>query len=157
MKQCVFAFTIVFAVLSGLQSKGQEIIQQESCSDSMILHEADSVKQGLYKQGFIILREVSMEMESQYEMPVIVPLNQGTWYQIVFIGDITSRLYEVRMYNWEEKQVAYVKKQWGDIDGNVISYSYIPESSEYHMIKPLQVNKKKKEMCGYIMLFKKVK
>ncbi|MEI9934121.1 MAG: hypothetical protein WDM71_04575 [Ferruginibacter sp.] len=65
-------------------------------------------------------------MESQYEMPVIVPLNQGTWYQIVFIGDITSRLYEVRMYNWEEKQVAYVKKQWGDIDGNVLAIHISP-------------------------------
>jgi hypothetical protein len=43
------------------------------------------------------------------------------------------------------------------VDGNVISYSYIPPISEYHMIKPLQVNKKKKQLCGYVMLFKKIK
>jgi hypothetical protein len=75
----------------------------------------------------------------------------------VFIGDISSRLYEVRMFDWTEKQVIYQKKEWGDVDGNVISYSYIPGTSEYHMIKPLQVNKKKKKLCGYVMLFKKIK
>jgi len=61
------------------------------------------------------------------------------------------------MFDWSEKQVVYQKKEWGDVDGNVIRYSYIPQVSEYHMIKPLQVNKKKKQVCGYVMLFKKVK
>ena len=42
-----------------------------------------------------------------------------------------------------------------DVDGNVISYSYIPKFTEFHMIKPVQVNNKKKEMCGYVMLLKK--
>ncbi len=157
MKQCILAFTIMFVVLFSLQSNGQEAIRQESCSDSMISREADSIKQALYQQGFIILKEVSMTMESQYEMPIVVPLNQGTWYHVVFIGDITSKLYEVKMFDWQEKLVADEKKNWGIIDGNIVSYSYIPQFSEYHMIKVLQVNKKKKEPCGYIMLFKKVK
>ncbi len=98
-----------------------------------------------------------MEMESEYEMPVVVPLTQGSWYHFVFIGDITSKLYEVRMFDWDEKQVVYLKKQWGDVDGNVIDYSYIPKQSEYHMIKPVQVNKKKKKLCGYVILLKKTK
>jgi len=140
-----------------MQLKAQDVIRQSPCSDAYILHEADSVKQELIAQGFIVVREASMTMESEYEMPVIVPLNQGSWYQCVFIGDVTSKLYEVRMFDWDEKQVAYQKKQWGDVDGNVISYSYIPEFSEYHMIKPVQVNKKKKNLCGYVMLLKKVK
>ncbi|NMD29472.1 MAG: hypothetical protein GYA79_07130, partial [Bacteroidetes bacterium] len=75
----------------------------------------------------------------------------------VFIGDITSKLYEVRMYDWNERQVVYKKNQWGDVDGNIINYDYIPRFSEYHMIKPVQVNKKKKLLCGYVLLLKKVK
>lgn len=128
-----------------------------ACADTLILHQADSLKQLLTKQGFIVVKEASMNMESEYEIPVIVPLTQGSWYQFVFIGDISSKLYEVRMFDWDEKQVAYEKKQWGDVDGNVISYSYIPKISEYHMMKPVQVNKKKKKLCGYVMLLKKVK
>jgi hypothetical protein len=139
------------------QLKAQDVIRQSPCSDPFILHQADSVKKELIAQGFIVVKEASMTMESEYEMPVIVPLTQGSWYQFVFIGDITSKLYEVRMFDWDEKQVAYQKKQWGDVDGNVISYSYIPEVSEYHMIKPVQVNKKKKNLCGYVMLLKKIK
>jgi hypothetical protein len=47
---------------------------------------------------------------------------------------------------------------WGDVDGNIISFSYIAPFSEYHMIKPVQVNKKKKkDLCGYVMLLKRVK
>ena len=91
-----------------------------------------------------------------FEMPVIVPLTEGSWYQFVFIGDYTSRLYEVRMFDWNERQVIFQQKKWGDIDGNIISYSYIPKFSEFHMMKPVQVNKqKKKNLCGYVMLFKK--
>ena len=75
----------------------------------------------------------------------------------MFIGEITSKLYEVRMYDWNERQVVYQKKMWGDVDGSVISFSYIPPFSEYNMIKPVQVNKKKKKgLCGYVMLLKKV-
>jgi hypothetical protein len=33
----------------------------------------------------------------------------------------------------------------------------MPKFSEWHMIKPVQVNKKNKECCGYILLLKKVK
>ena len=122
----------------------------------MINKQVDSLKNTYGKEGFILLKEASITMESEYEMPVIVPLTQGSFYQFVFIGDYTSRLYEVRMFDWDEKQVVFQQKRWGDVDGNVISYSYIPKLSEFHMMKPVQVNKeKKKNLCGYVMLFKK--
>ena len=137
---------------------GQDVIRQVSCFDSTLKREADSLKSNLYKQGFVVVREATMTMESEYEMPVIVPLQQGTWYHIVSIGDVTSRLYEVRMFDFDEKQVVYQKHFGQGMESNIIGYSYIPKFSEYHMIKPVQVNKqKKKNICGYIMLFKKVK
>jgi hypothetical protein len=136
----------------------QEVIRAQPCNDSLIQHEADSLKQLYSKDGFQVLKEASITMESEYEMPVVVPLQEKGIYQIVFIGDITSKLYEVRMYDWDEKMVVYQKKMWGDVDGNIISFGYVPQFSEYHMIKPLQVNKKKKKgLCGYVMLLKKVK
>lgn len=157
MKNLFYIVLTGTLILSGLQSKSQSANRQPTCDDASIIHQADSIKTELSKQGFIVVKEASMNMESEFEIPVIVPLTQGSWYQFVFIGDITSRLYEVRMFDWDEKQVAYQRKQWGDVDGNVISYSYIPKFSEYHMMKPVQVNKKKKKLCGYVMLLKKVK
>ncbi len=150
--------TIMLTSILGFHSQSQDVIKQLPCSDSLISHQADSIKQEFSRQGFIVLKEASVTMESEYEMPVIVPLNEGSWYQFVFIGDITSKLYEVRMYDYDEKMVVYQKKMWGSVDGNIINYSYIPKFSEFHMIKPLQVNKKKKKgLCGYVMLLKRVR
>ena len=136
----------------------QEVIRQQPCTDTFIARQADSLKTLYAKDGFQVLREASMMMESEYEMPVVMPLEERSSYQIVFIGDYSSRLYELRMYDWDEKMITYQKKMWGDIDGNIISFSYTPKFSEFHMIKPVQVNKKKKKnLCGYIMLLQKVK
>ena len=139
-------------------SFSQDVIRLQSCSNDLIQRQVDSLKNLYSHDGFMLLKEASITMESAYEMPVVVPLNQGSWYKFVFIGDYTSKLYEVRMYDWDEKQVVYQKKLWGDVDGNIISYSYVPRFSEFHMMKPVQVNKqKKKNLCGYVMMFKKVK
>lgn len=157
MKNHILFIGITAFILLGFSSSAQDVIRQRPCMSPTILQQADSMKLLLAKQGFMVVKEASMQMVSEYEMPVIVPLTEGSWYQFVFIGDMSSKLYEVRMYDWNEKQVVYQKKYWGDVDGNVISYSYIPQFSEFHMIKPVQVNKKKKEICGYVMLLKKVK
>lgn len=152
-------FLVLFLILASQDVFSQnDVIRLQSCENDLIKRQSDSLKSLYANDGYILLKEASITMESEYEMPVVIPLNEGTWYQFVFIGDYSSKLYEVRMYDWDEKMVIYKKNQWGDVDGNVISYSYIPKFSEFHMMKPVQVNKqKKKGLCGYVMLFKKVK
>jgi len=147
-------FPVVFFITPVVSS--QEVIRVQSCSNEMISHQVDSLKNYYSKDGYVLLKEASISMESEYEMPVIVPLTEGSWYQFVFIGDYSSRLYEVRMYDWSERMVIFRQNKWGDVDGNVISYTYIPKFSEFHMMKPVQVNKqKKKNLCGYVMLFRR--
>jgi hypothetical protein len=133
----------------------QEIIKQQGCDGNPYQEIVDSLKNHYALEGYSVLREASMTMESEYEMPIVLPMSRGTWYQFIFIGDPTSRLYEVRMYDYAEKQVVYKKNMWGDVDGNIISFNYVPKETEYHMIKPVQVNKNKKKMCGYVLLLKK--
>jgi hypothetical protein len=153
MKKPIF-LTILLALF--ISASSQDVIRQQSCTNDMITKQVDSLKTLYGGQGYVLLKEASISMESEFEMPVIVPLTEGSWYQFVFIGDYTSRLYEVRMYDWQERMVIFRQKKWGDIDGNVIVYSYVPKFSEFHMMKPLQVNKqKKKNLCGYVMLFKR--
>ena len=151
----VALFLMLFGTTAFTQSN---VIKVKSCEDALISHQVDSLKNLFSSDGFVLMKEASITMESEFEMPVIVPLNQGSLYQFVFIGDYTSRLYEVRMFDWNEKQVVFQQKRWGDVDGNIISYPYRPQFSEFHMMKPVQVNKqKKKNLCGYVMMFKKVK
>ncbi len=142
--------------LTGFSQKDKDVIRLQSCSNDLISKQVDSLKDLYGKDGYMLLKEASINMESEYEMPVIVPLSEGSWYQFVFIGDYSSRLYEVRMYDWSERQVIFRQKKWGDIDGNVIVFSYVPKGSEFHMMKTVQVNKqKKKNLCGYVMMFKR--
>jgi hypothetical protein len=153
-KHChVFALMLLISLATAAQK--DDVIRIRPCSDSLIMHEIDSLKNFYSNNGFALLKEATITMQSQFELPVIVPLNEGSWYQFIFIGDVSSQLYEVRMYDWNEKMVVYQKKQWGDVDGNIISYSYVPKFSEYHMMKPVQVNKHKKNLCGCVMLFVK--
>jgi hypothetical protein len=157
MKKAFF-FSTVLILLAVFSLRAQDVIRLQECRNESIQKQADSLKQLYARDGFQVIKETSLAMESEYEMPIVAPLQQGSWYQFVFIGDYTSRLYEVRMYDWDEKQVVYQKKMWGDVDGNIISFSYIPKFTEFHMFKPVQQNKqKKKELCGYVMLLKKVK
>ena len=158
MKRTTTAIIIFFTILSSIPALSQEVIRVESCNDTFIQKQVDSLKEMYGKMGFDVLKEASIKMESEYEMPVIVPLQERSLYQIIFIGDITSKLYELRIYDYDEKMITYQKKMWGDIDGNIISYQYSPKFTEFHMIKPVQVNKnKKKTLCGYVMLLKKTR
>jgi len=154
-KILVLSLCVCFSNTLLAQKNDKDLIKQQSCDGNPYQKTVDSLKQVFSAAGFSVLREASMQMESEYEMPIILPMTQGTLYQFVFIGDPTSKLYEVRMFDYNERQVVYKKNQWGDVDGNIISYSYVPQFSEYHMIKPVQVNKTKKKMCGYVMLLKK--
>lgn len=154
---CCRPLLAIIFVLNAHFLFAQEVIRQESCDIKPYQEEIDSIKSLFNSKGYILLREASMTMQSEYEMPIVVPMSQGALYEFVFIGDPSSRLYEVRMYDYDEKQVVYKKNMWGDVDGNIISYAYVPQFTEYHMIKPVQVNKKKKKICGYVMLLKKVR
>lgn len=146
----------MLAIACSFGAYAQPMVQKAAFDNPAIVAQADSLKALFAKQDFVAVKEAGMAMDSEYEIPIIVPLKEGTWYRVVFIGDITSRLYEVRMFDWNEKQVVYQKKMWGDVDGNIINYDYIPRFSEYHMIKPVQVNKKKKQVGGYFIIFKKI-
>ncbi len=155
MKNRIIPFLLLSLGLTA-SAYAQDVIRLQTCRDDLMGKQVDSLKNLYSKDGYILLKEASINMESEFEMPVVIPLTEGSWYQFIFIGDITSRLYEVRMYDWNERQVIFQQKRWGDVDGNIISYSYIPKFSEFHMMKPVQVNKqKKKNLCGYVMLFKK--
>jgi len=160
MKGYLIKFSFLLAIItSSFAAVAQEdVIRLENCMNESYKVQIDSLKQLFSNQGYEVVREASVKMESEYELPIVLPLTQGAWYQFIFIGDPTSKLYEVRMYDWNEKEVVYKKHMWGDVDGNIISYPYVSQFTEYHLIKPVQVNKqKKKGLCGYVMLLKKVK
>lgn len=155
MKNLIFSALVLLVITSSETTQAQELIRQQSCQSQAVQHQIDSLKRYYSSHGFSLMREASMQMESQYEMPIIVPLTQGEWYSFVYVGNPESRLHEVRMYDYMEKMVIYRKNLKKDPTANVINFTYEPASSEYHIIKPVQIHNKQKELCGYVMLFKR--
>jgi hypothetical protein len=154
MKKTTFLFLSLLTLCSAGFS--QEVLRLQPCNSPLIQNQADSIKQLVAKDGFTLLREASITMESEYELPTIVPLQQGSLYHFVFIGETGSRLYEVRMYDAQENMIIYQKKAGSE--GNIIAFSHVPDATLQHMFNCLQANKKKKKgLCGYVMLFKKTK
>ncbi len=128
----------------------------DPCSIGSILRQADSIKQYYTKEGFTVLREASVSMDSEYELPILMPMKQGEPYEIVFIGDARSNICEVKMYDYQEQQVVYQRKKDNEPDQHIIRYGYKPKASEYHLVKPVQVNEQqKKNLCGYIIFLRK--
>jgi hypothetical protein len=154
MKNLLLAFLL--CTITYTYSFSQEVLKLQPCQDSLILQQADSIKNAVALEGFTLLRESSVTMESQYETPVIVPLQERSLYHFVFIGEHSSGQVEVRLIDSDGNMVIYEKRSRSE--SNFISFSYIPKVTLYHQFRPLQVNKKKKKgLCGYVMLFKKTK
>ena len=95
LKPYLILFTVLFLCTTTFS---QNVIRLQECNSPTIKNQVDSLKALYAKDGFQVLKEASITMESEYEMPVIVPLRQGEWYQFVFVGEPTSKLYEVRMF-----------------------------------------------------------
>jgi hypothetical protein len=152
----ILLLLLVMICLLGTSSFAQETIHLQPCNDSLIQRQADSIKQLVAKDGFTIIRESSITQESEFETPAIVPLQQGSLYHFVYIGDASSKLFEVRLYDWNENQIIYQKKSGSE--GNIIAFSYVPDATLHHMFNCVQVNKKKKKgLCAYVMLFRKTR
>ncbi|MGB8191407.1 MAG: hypothetical protein WCF67_05780, partial [Chitinophagaceae bacterium] len=90
---CQISLIIILA-FAAQPAMSQQVIRQQSCDVSLYQHQIDSLKSLFANNGFALVREASMTMESEYEMPIILQLAQGSLYHFVFIGEPTSKLYE---------------------------------------------------------------
>ncbi len=141
-------------MISALTFGSLVVKAQDACSSKQILRQVDSLKKVFERSGFKIMQESSVTMESERDLPVIVPMKMGTPYQVVFIGDAQSQSFEVKMYDFKEKQVFHTRNNNGQT--NIITYAYTPQMSEYHLINTSQTNNdRKKNLCGYILLLRK--
>ncbi|HZI01384.1 MAG TPA: hypothetical protein VEX63_09555, partial [Flavisolibacter sp.] len=71
MKKLV-VFSAFFLLFTTLLS-AQDVIRIRECNSQTIKQQADSMKALFAKDGFVVMKEASISMESEYEMPVIVP------------------------------------------------------------------------------------
>jgi hypothetical protein len=120
------------------------------------LYQIDSLKNLFAEQGFLLVRESAVQMINNYESTIFFPLKQKQWYKFVFIGDISSRSFQQRLYDFEEKKVITINQKIKDAEANIVQFDYIPKFAEFHALRSLQINKTKKKVNGYFLLFRKI-
>src|SRR5687767_15140486 len=102
MRLCQLVIITSFLFFAKHTLAQSDIIRVQNCDGNPYQLTVDSLKQYYANIGYSVLREASITMESEYELPIVLPMTEGAWYQFVFIGDPTSKLYEVRMYDYAE-------------------------------------------------------
>ncbi len=145
---------LVFALCSMYNLSAQNVAPAP-CIDPIVTKSADSLLQFFRSKSFSLAHRASLTMESEYESAIITELKKGNTYVLAFICAKTSKLFQVSVYDRDEHRVAYEKQKSFDKEGNILIFSYRPDESGFHIIRPLQSNKRNKEVCGELMLFKK--
>jgi hypothetical protein len=121
------------------------------------LYQIDSLKTLFTEQGFSMVKESAVHMINNYESEIFLPLKQNQWYKFVFVGDLSSRSFQQRLYDFEERKVITINQKIKDAEANIIQFDYIPKFAEFHALRSLQINKTKKNVKGYFLLFRKIK
>ena len=69
---CILAcFCVLFSPSLRAQN---DVIKLQSCEGNPYQQSVDSIKKACAEQGYVLLREASIQMESEYEMPVVLPM-----------------------------------------------------------------------------------
>jgi hypothetical protein len=150
---------LVFSIGAIGASKAQSPSPRIGCKDATILMQATELKQNLLQQGFVVLNDAMLSMDSREDFPVIARLQAGLYYQIVLIGNTRSKRMNLALYAPDKELVLRKEQQPGS--SNVISFSFSPSSSGDYTFLLSQTMKQelltfnsKESVCGSFSILK---
>lgn len=158
MKKSIFYFLtlILMASVSGpvyAQKRAPE--QPVGCVDPTLRAQADEIKQHYTSQGFVVFRDAMINMSSMEPFPVVVQLNRGHLYQIVFVGQAAATNHKLVVYDGADHQIdeRFVSRSRG-LDANqtnFIIYEFVPERTDMYMLTFMS-RLKNKDFCGSVCI-----
>jgi hypothetical protein len=125
------------------------------CKDANLLVQATELKESLVKQGFEVINDAMLSMDSREDFPVITRMQEGLFYQIVLIGNTRSKRINLDLYGPDKESLIRKEQQPLNQTSNVISFSFSPsKSGDYTfmlsqtMKQELLKFKAKETVCG---------
>ena len=147
--------TVFFATLIALFASFTAIAQRPTvgCIDKSIRLQADEIKHHYTDQGFAVYRDAMVNMESMTPMPVMVEMQKGYLYQIVFVGHsavsrIKMEVFDGGDHKVDEKFVMRNRQQ-----PNYLIYTFSPQRSDTYLFTFMQ-KLKNENMCGSLCILK---
>lgn len=123
------------------------------CMDASIRLQSQEIKQHFLKQGFEVYKDAMISMSSMEPYPVIVDLQKGMFYQIIFVGNVGDSKMKMEVYDGHDTKLDEKLVMRNRDQNNFISYSFTPEQSDTYMFLLLQ-KMKAKDMCGSFTILK---
>ena len=152
MKKLAFLPLLFLAVLftQKLHAQHQPNL---GCKDTTILKQAYDIRNHYTEQGFVVMRDAMLGMESRVPYPVLMQLNKGDLYILVFIGSPLSKRIDLDLYDGNNQTIARMNVQRNRDQPNYIIHNFSPTYSGEYLVVTLQ-KLKEKSMCGSFFVLK---
>lgn len=150
-KLAVLFFTLLLSFSSNLLFAQQP--PNLGCKDTSILKQGMEIKKHYTDQGFTVYRDAMIGMESRIPYPVIMQMNRGDLYVIVFIGSKEARRLDMDLYEPNEVVIQKINVQRNRDQPNYIIHTFSPTYSGQYLAVALQ-KWKDKSMCGSFFVLK---
>lgn len=136
-----------------LSGFAQQQAPRIGCKDATLLVQSTELRDGLAKQGFEVLNDAMLSMDSRQDFPIVVRMQAGVFYQVIFIGNTRSKRMNLDLYDTEKQVVLNKEQQPLNQTSNVISFSFTPATSGDYTFMLSQTMKQdmfkaKSSICG---------
>lgn len=141
--------------------QAQQMAPKIGCKDATILVQANELKESLIKQGFEVINDAMLSMESREDFPIVVRMQAGVFYQVAFIGNTRSKRMNLDLFAADKGLLMQKEQQPLNQTSNVISFSFTPaDNGDYKFIlsqtmkQELMKFKGKEIVCGSFCILK---
>lgn len=153
LKKLVAPCCLSLTMIAPVESRAQLGQPKVGCMDQQIRLQADEIKQHYIGQGLEVMRDAMLSMESQTPYPVMINLERGQLYQIVFVAHPEATRLFLELYDGADRKMKEIMQSYGRGQPTYVTFSFIPEVSDMYMFVMRQ-KWKTKDMCGSFTILK---
>lgn len=135
------------------ETRAQQGQPKVGCMDQQIRLQADEIKQHYIAQGMEVMRDAMLSMESQTPYPVMLNLERGQLYQVVFVAHPEATRLFLELYDGADRKMKEIMQSYGRGQPTYVTFTFMPEVSDLYMFVMRQ-KWKTKDMCGSFSILK---
>ena len=121
--------------------------------DPQVRLRADEIKKHYTAQGLEVYRDAMIGMESQVPYPVLIDVQKGQLYQIVYVAHPESTRQFLDIYDRDEKNLQAISHSAGKGQPSYITYTFVAPATETYAVVVRQ-KWKNNDMCGSITILR---
>lgn len=150
----LIAATAIFCAAVPAHAQQQaEPRQAVGCHDPVLRAQADDIKKHFTEQGFKVYRDAMINMESMQPFPIVIQLQKGQLYQIIYVGQQAATNHRMVMYDGNDRKIdeRFVFKKLGKDVTNYMVYEFVPERTDTYLFE-FMTRLKNKQFCGSVCI-----